>query len=162
MEAWGVLCSSEALAAHESTYPSHRDDYGPWFKGWLDHGAKVTGAEYAKANNVRSACRGLLTNIFQKVDIICCPAMTSPPFPVTLDERYGPSFLLDNPHWGRFTVPYDFSGSPSISVPCGKNSEGLPLTIQFVGRHLSEPQLCRIGHTFEQTTNLADFRPDID
>ena len=162
MEAWGVLCSSEALAAHESTYPSHRDDYGPWFQGWLDNGAQVTGADYAKANNIRSACRGLLNNIFHDVDIICCPAMTSPPFPIDLEEMYGPSFLLDNPHWGRFTVPYDFSGSPSISVPCGKNSEGLPLTIQFVGRHLSEPQLCRIGHTFEQPTNLADFSPDID
>jgi len=131
MEAWGVLCSSEALAAHEETYPSRRDDYGPWFQAWLDNGARVTGAEYAKANNVRSACRGLLNDIFQDVDIICCPAMTSPPFPITLEEMYGPTFLLDDPDWGRFTVPYDFSGSPSISVPCGKNSEGLPLTIQF-------------------------------
>ena len=95
MEAWGVLCTSEALAAHESTYPSRRDDYGPWFQGWLDTGARVTGAEYAKANNVRSACRGLLNNIFQDVDIICCPAMTSPPFSITLEEMYGSSFLLD-------------------------------------------------------------------
>ena len=161
MDAWGVLCSSEALAAHEATYPSRRDDYGPWFQGWLDNGARVTGAEYAKANNVRAACRGLLNNVFQDVDIICCPAMTSPPFPITLEEMYGPMFLLDDPNWGRFTVPYDFSGSPSISLPCGKNSEGLPLTIQFVGKHLSEPLLCRIGHTFEQTTDRGAQRPDI-
>ena len=161
MDAWGVLCSSEALDAHEATYPSRRDDYGPWFQGWLDNGARVTGAEYAKANNVRAACRGLLNNVFQDVDIICCPAMTSPPFPITLEEMYGPMFLLDDPNWGRFTVPYDFSGSPSISLPCGKNSEGLPLTIQFVGKHLSEPLLCRIGHTFEQTTDRGAQRPDI-
>ena len=50
--AWPVLCSAEAVAAHEATYPSRRDDYGPWFRGWLDKGAKVTGAEYAKANNL--------------------------------------------------------------------------------------------------------------
>ena len=161
MEAWVTLCFSEAIAAHEATYPSRRDDYGPWCQGMLDNGARVTGAEYAKANNVRSACRGLLNNIFQNVDIICCPAMTSPPFPITLEEMYGSTFLLDVPDWGRFTVPYDFSGSPSISLPCGKNSEGLPLTIQFVGRHLSEPLLCRIGHTFEQTTDRGALRPDI-
>ena len=161
MEAWVTLCFSEAIAAHEATYPSRRDDYGPWCQGMLDNGARVTGAEYAKANNVRSACRGLLNNIFQDVDIICCPAMTSPPFPITLEEMYGSTFLLDVPDWGRFTVPYDFSGSPSISLPCGKNSEGLPLTIQFVGRHLSEPLLCRIGHTFEQTTDRGALRPDI-
>jgi len=161
MEAWGAICSSEALAAHEATYPSRRDEYGPWFQGWLDNGARVTGAEYAKANNVRSACRGLLNNIFQDIDVIGCPAMTTPPFPITLEEMYGPSFLLDDPNWGRFTVPYDFSGSPTISLPCGKNSYGLPLTIQFVGRHLSEPLLCRVGHTFEQTTDWGEFRPNI-
>ena len=126
IEACGVLCSAEALAAHEVTYPSRRDDYGPWFQAWLDSGARVTGAEYAKANNVRSACRGLLNNIFQDIDLIGCPTVTTPPFPITLEEMYGPTFLLDDPNWGRFTVPYDFSGSPTICLPCGKNSDGLP------------------------------------
>jgi len=110
---------------------------------------------------VGSACRGLLNNVFQDVDVIGCPAMTSPPFPITLEEMYGPTFLLDDLNWGRFTVPYDFSGSPTISLPCGKNSEGLPFTIQFVGKHLSEPLLCRIGHTFEQTTDREALRPNI-
>ena len=162
MEAWGTLCSSEALAAHEATYPSRRDDYGPWFQGWLDHGAAVTGAQYAKANNVRSACRGLLNNVFESIDVIGCPTMTTPPYPITLEEMYGPMFLLDDPNWGRFTVPFDFSGSPTISLPCGQNSDGLPLGIQFVGKHLSEPLLCRIGHTFEQNTRWHNLRPDIE
>lgn len=162
MEAWGVLCASEALAAHEATYPARRDDYGPWFQGWLDKGAAVTGAEYAKANNIRSACCGLLNNVFQNVDVIGCPTMTTPPFPITLEEMYGPIFLLDDGNWGRFTVPFDFSGAPTISLPCGQNSEGLPLSIQFVGKHLSEPLLCRLGHTFEQATPWHDLRPDID
>lgn len=162
MDAWAVLCTSEALAAHETTYPSRRDDYGPWFQGWLDKGASVTGAEYAKANNVRAACRGLLANVFENIDVISCPTMTTPPFPITLDEMYGSTFLLDDPHWGRFTVPYDFSGAPTISLPCGQNSNGLPLSLQFVGKHLSEPMLCRIGHTFEQNTEWHNLRPDID
>ncbi|MDP6494951.1 MAG: amidase, partial [Dehalococcoidia bacterium] len=92
MDAWGVLCTSEALAAHEATYPSRRDDYGPWFQGWLDKGATVTGAEYAKANNVRAACRGLLANVFENIDVMGCPTMTTPPFPITLDEMYGSTF----------------------------------------------------------------------
>ena len=162
MEAWGALCSAEALAAHQATYPSRRDDYGPWFQAWLDNGARVTGVEYAKANNVRSACRGLLNNIFENIDVIGCPTMTTPPFPITLEEMYGSTFLLDDPNWGRFTVPYDFSGSPTISLPCGRNSDGLPLSIQFVGRHLSEPVLCRLGHTFEQTTEWDNLMPNIE
>ena len=162
MEAWGVLGASEALAAHEETYPSHQDDYGPWFRGFLESGAAVTGAQYAKANNVRAACRGLLSNVFEDIDVIGCPTITTPPLPITSEEMYGSTFLLDNPHWGRFTVPYDFSGSPSISLPSGQNSDGLPLSIQFVGRHLSEQLLCRIGHSFEQNTPWHNLRPEID
>ena len=162
MEAWGVLCASEALVAYEATYPSRREDYGPWFQGWLDKGAAVTGAEYVKANNVRSACRGLLNNVLKNVDVIGCPTMTTPPFPIILEEMYGPAFLLDDPNWGRFTVPYDFSGGPTISLPCGQNKEGLPLSIQFVGKHLSEPLLCRLAHTFEQNTEWHNLRPNIE
>ena len=162
MEAWGVLGASEALAAHEETYPSRQDDYGPWFRSFLESGAAVTGAQYAKANNVRAACRGLLSNVFENIDVIGCPTMTTPPLPITLEEMYGSTFLLDNPHWGRFTVPYDFNGSPSISLPSGRNTDGLPLSIQFVGQHLSEQLLCRIGHTFEQNTPWHNLRPDIE
>ena len=47
--------------------------------------------------------------------------------------------------WGRFTIPYYFSGAPTISPPCGLNDEGLPLGIQFGGRRLAEPLLCQGG-----------------
>ena len=36
--AWGVLCSAEAATAHRDTFPSRADDYGPWFRGWLERG----------------------------------------------------------------------------------------------------------------------------
>ena len=162
MEAWGVLCSSEALAAHESTYSSRRYDYGPVVPRVVGERSPGYWVRIRKGEQCPLSLPRASANIFQDVDIICCPAMTSPPFSITLEEMYGPSFLLDNPHWGRFTVPYGFSGSPSISVPCGKNSEGPPLAIQFGGRLFSEPLLCRIGHTFEQTTDLTAFRPNID
>src|SRR5215813_679360 len=44
LAAWPTLCTAEAVAAHAATYPSQRDDYGPWFRGWLDLGASVSGA----------------------------------------------------------------------------------------------------------------------
>ena len=162
MQAWAVLCSAEAVVAHEATYPSRRDDYGPWFQGWLDMGASVTGAEYAKANNIRSACRGLLNQVFQNIDVIACPTMTTPPFPITQEEMYSANFLQDLDDWGRFTVPFDFSGAPTISLPGGQTSDGLPLSIQFVGKHLSEPLLCRIGNKFEQNTPWHQLRPKME
>ena len=65
LPAWPVLCSSEAVAAHRENYPSRRDDYGPWFRGWLDMGAGKSGADYAEANNMRAECNGLVREAFK-------------------------------------------------------------------------------------------------
>lgn len=159
--AWPVLCSAEAVAAHEATYPSRRNDYGPWFRGWLDKGAKVTGAEYAKANNLRAACTGHLRLVFEGIDVLVCPSTSAPPHPVKPEELYGPMPESREPKFQRFTAPFDFNGAPTLSVPCGFNSEGLPLSIQWVGKHLSEPLLCQIGHAYEEATEWHHRHPNI-
>ena len=51
--AWGVLCSAEAAAAHRDTYPSRADEYGPWFRGWLELGSRHSAADYAVASYTR-------------------------------------------------------------------------------------------------------------
>ena len=73
--AWITLCTAEAVLAHEATYPSRRDDYGPWFRDWLDLGSRVSGADYARANNVRAALNGHLRLVFEKIDLLACPSM---------------------------------------------------------------------------------------
>ena len=159
--AWPTLCSAEAVAAHEATYPSRRDDYGPWFRGWLDKGAKVTGAEYAKANNLRAACTGHLRRVFEGIDVLVCPSTAAPPHPVKPEELYGPMPESREPKFQRFTAPFDYNGAPTLSVPCGFNSEELPLSIQWVGKHLSEPLLCRIGHAYEGATEWHNRHPNV-
>jgi amidase len=148
---WPTLCSAEAVFAHEATYPSRRDDYGPWFRGWLDKGAGITGAEYAKANAMRAECVGHLRRVFEGIDVLACPSMSAPPHPVTPEILYGPLPEGRAPKFQRFTAPFDFSGAPTLSVPCGLNGEGLPLSLQFVGRDLSEALLCQVGYAYEQT-----------
>jgi len=159
--AWPVLCSAEAAAAHETTYPSQRDDYGPWFRGWLDKGAKVTGAEYARANNLRAACTGYLRHAFEQIDVLACPSVSDPPHPVKPEELYGPMPESREPRFQRFTVPFNYNGAPTLSVPCGMNSEGLPLSLQFAGKHLSEPLLCQVGHAYERATEWHKMHPNV-
>ena len=162
LTAWPTLCTAEAVAAHAATYPSRRDEYGPWFRGWLDLGASVSGADYARANNLRAACNGLLRAVWQPIDALVCPAMPTPAFPVTPEGLYGPM-----PSGGftmarlRFTAPYNFNGAPTLTVPCGLSRDGLPLSLQFVGKHLGEPLLCRLGHAYEQATTWHTLRPPV-
>jgi amidase len=138
---WRVLCTAEAVAAHEASYPSRREDYGPYFREWLDRGTAVTGAEYAKATFMRNECNGIFRNAFEDIDVLACPTTIGAAHPVTEKALYGP---IDDGRAGnfqRFTVPFDFSGSPTLSLPCGLNSEGMPLSLQFVGKHLAEAVL---------------------
>ena len=162
LAAWPVLCSAEAALAHAATYPSRRDDYGPWFRGWLDLGASVTGLDYARANNLRAACNGRMRDTLAGVDAFVSPSMPGPAFPVQDMAPFAPL-----PEEGldmsllRFTAPYDFSGTPTLSVPCGLSSDGLPLSLQFVGKHMQEPLLCRMGHAYEQVTDWHDLHPSV-
>ena len=162
LPAWPVLCSAEAVAAHRENYPSRRDDYGPWFRGWLDMGAAVTGADYAEANNRRAELNGLIRDVFADIDALVCPSVMGPARPITREEMYGPLSGDRGTSFQRYTVPYDYNGAPTISLPCGLSSEGLPLSLQFVGKALSEPLLCRIGHAYEQATDWHNLHPPID
>ena len=160
VSAWPTLCSTEAVLAHAATYPSQRDAYGPWFRGWLDMGAEVTGAGYAKANNLRAACTGHLRRVFEGIDVLVCPSMSAPPHVITPEILYGPKEDRST-KFQRFTVPFNYNGAPTLSVPCGMNSKGLPLSIQFVGKHLTEPLLCRVGHAYENSTPWHNLHPDV-
>ena len=160
VSAWPTLCATEAVVAHAAYYPSRRDAYGPWFQGWLDMGAEVSGADYAKANNLRAACTGHFRRVFAEIDVLVCPSMSAPPHIVTPEILYGP-YEPREPKFQRFTVPFNYNGAPTLSVPCGVNSEGLPLSIQFVGKHLTEPLLCRVGHAYQRATPWQDLHPDV-
>ncbi|CAI8009975.1 Putative amidase AmiD [Geodia barretti] len=111
VSAWPTLCSTEAVLAHAATYPSQRDDYGPWFQGWLDMGAQVSGADYAKANNLRAACTGHLRRVFEGIDVLVCPSMSAPPHVVTPEMLYG-AYGARDLKFQRFTVPFDYNGAP--------------------------------------------------
>ena len=52
----------------------------------------------------------------------------------------------------RYTYPYNFSRNPTLSLPCGFDSEGLPISLQLVGKLFDEAGLCRVGHAYEQAT----------
>ena len=164
LPAWQTICSAEAVAAHAATYPERRNEYGPWFRGWLDLGSQITGADYARANTIRAACNGLMRRTFAGIDALICPSTTGPAHPITMDEMYGPvNYDVDGlAAMLRYTAPFDFNGAPTLSVPSGLNSDGLPLSVQFAGHPLGEALLCRIGHAYEGATDWHALRPPLD
>ncbi len=152
--AWLELCCVEALAAHAKTFPDRAGEYGPGFRAALESGQRVTPAALATAVKLRSEISASLERMLSTVDCFVCPSMAnsarvreSNPFDEETDESWSQQVRND-----IHTQPFNFSGSPTLSVPCGFSADGLPLSVQFVGRRLSEAVLCRVGHAYEQAT----------
>jgi amidase len=61
----------------------------------------------------------------------------------------------------RFTAPFNFSGSPTITLPNGIDPAGMPLSMQIVGPHLSEDVLVRAAQSFQYVTDWHNRRPSV-
>jgi amidase len=158
MPAWPIICSCEAYNAHQATYPSRAEEYGPWFRQWLENGYKHTGAEYAAALELRNACNGEFRETMADIDILVFPGNPKVAEGVTPDSMWGPIAEDRDPWNQRFTGPFDYSGIPTLNTPCGL-SDGLPMSIQFAAHTLQEPLLVKVGNAYEQATDWHKSRP---
>ena len=170
---WDLICAYEAVRAHASTYPSRAGDYGPGFRDVLALGSEVTDQAYAEATARRAAFSERFQTLLATIDALVCPSNVTT-LPLIEGMGYGSrsEFLdalamigarFDPPLASiqRFTVPADFAGTPTISVPCGFTDAGAPRSLQLVGRDLSEATLCRIAYAYEQATNWHTRHPDV-
>ncbi len=63
------------------------------------------------------------------------------------------------PTWTPFTYPFNMTGQPALSVPCGFDGEGLPIGMQLVGARYNDALVLRAGHSYQQGWPLTDRRP---
>jgi len=158
LRGWIPFCSVETAIAHKETYPVRAKEYGPALAQLIDQGRGLTGIEIGEIYHERLDFSGRLATLFQDVDLLLMPTMPVPVPNLSRMAEYGadPDVLL---RILRFTAPFDFSGSPTITLPSGIDRLGIPLSLQLIGRHLSEDLLCRAGHAFQQVTDWHTRRP---
>jgi amidase len=159
LAAWPVLCGSEAADAHRDFFPDRNSEYGLWFKEWLERGEKFSSKDYVRAQEARMLCNGELYKTMEGIDLLLCPSSPRAAYPYTEEDAYGPIPKNRDPWDSRFTVPMDFSGLPTIAMPCGFNKDGLPLSCQLVGHKLSEQLLIQAGATYQRATDWHTYRP---
>ncbi len=111
----------------------------------LSHG--YYDAYYNKAVKLRAKITEEMQKVFETVDLLVTPTCPTPAFRPGEKKDPVSMYLSD-----IFTVPANISGVPAISVPSGKNSEGLPLDIQFVAPHFGESLLFEVGKKYEGST----------
>jgi amidase len=164
---WLAICAPEALAEHKANYPSRAAEYGPYFRDFLAAGATMTPAQVADAQAGRAKFSADFSALLESVDVMACPAGGAPAFPVSRELQLSPIAEF-SAAWGKasprapdFTMPMNLAGTPAICLPSGFSPEGLPYSIQFAGRRLSEPTLCRIASAYERATTWHERHPNI-
>ena len=160
---WYTISAKEAIAAHKETYPSRRDEYGNFFRDFLDFGKTVSEEQYATAMQYREDFSNKISNLFSEVDIIATPTGGIPKAhgeEVMRGPMAGWDPYLADFDW-YFTELANLVGIPALSLPCGVVKEGLPPGIQLMGDKFSEPLLCRVGYALEQVTTRHEHHPKI-
>ena len=165
--AWTTICSSEMAAAHAANYPSRASEYGPYLREFLEAGSRVTAQQLSDARKWRAEFTVQFAALLDSVDAMAGPAGGDPAWPITHELQVGPlpayhaAWSAAAPRSAEFTMPMDLALVPAICLPCGFAAEGVPYSIQFTGRRLSEGTLCRIAHAYEDATNWHNLHPNI-
>jgi len=147
---WGPIAAADVALAHECHFPARADDYGPALRRFLEGALEARTIDLARARQQQVAFQCALATLFAEVDLLLCPALAVP----VGAEVAGSSPLarVSGDEMIRFTLPFDVSGSPTLTLPCGQLEDSRPIGLQLVARHLEEGLLCRAGDVFERAT----------
>ena len=155
-----AIVGAEALAYHAPTLRTRAGDYDPEVARRLKTAAFIGGHHYVRAQQVRALIRADVDAALARRDVLLAPStpMTAP----ALDDRQvalgdGPSPV--RPALIRFTQPFNLSGHPACSVPCGFTPAGLPVGMQIVGRPFDEATVLRAADAFQRLTDFHARRP---
>ena len=115
-------------------------------------------AYYKKAQQVRTLVKKEFDKAFEKYDVLLTPTSPTVAFEIgTKSENPLEMYLAD-----ICTVSINIAGLPAISIPCGLNSDNMPIGMQLIGNKFEEEKIINAAYSFEQEYGFRDkYRPSI-
>lgn len=163
LELWLSIAAPEASCWHAKTFPMRRDDYGPAALAGLTQMQGSLGVDYIRALDRRHALRRALVDAMRDVDVLVVPSTPTTAF--TFEEAKAgkvssrTDLSIADATTG-LTIPFSVTGQPALAVPTGLTGEGLPLSVQVVGRPFAEARVLRVGYAIEQLVRFS-YRPPL-
>ncbi len=126
----------------------------------------VSGTDYLRAMFERTQLFRHVQSLLDENDLIAVPTLSRVALPIEQDlfgtiEIDGAVLPEVRPNWFPWTMPFNLTGHPAITLPCAFGSAGLPIGIQLIGRFRCETDLLRAAALLEASLGLADRRPDL-
>jgi len=158
---WLPNLAVEAAVAHEPTFPSRRAEYGPGLAALIDAGRAMSGTDYQHILLRRRAFTGQVHQALEPVDVMLVPAQSGPAYSLAQMASLGEMPPEQRATRIRYTVPFNMSGHPTLTLPAAFSATGLPVAVQFVGKPLGESDVCRAGRAFQRATDWHRRHPQL-
>jgi len=144
----------------------HRAIMCPTFVRQMDRVASYSAADLYEAIFARTRLYRQIQTWFDTADIVAMPTLSRPALPIDQDF-FGP-IEIDNQSveniraaWYPYTMPFNLTGHPAVSLPCGFDPAGMPLAIQLIARPGEDERLIQVAALFETAHPWADRIPPV-
>ena len=151
-----LMTQADGAAFHRDRMKEHPDWFGADVRLRLETGAAFTSSEYILARHTQSEIRRKCELLFDEYDALLLPTT---PIPAPVLE--GENALERARQLTRFTAPFNLTGMPALSIPCGFTKDSLPIGLQIVSRAWNEAGVLRTGYAFQESTEWHMQSPEI-
>jgi aspartyl-tRNA(Asn)/glutamyl-tRNA(Gln) amidotransferase subunit A len=155
-----VIWASATAGTHHDDLAQVRERLDPGRVAVAEHGLTLTAADLASALLRRNTYALAMRTFMDPYDLLLTPTLPCTAFPAGHDH---PGQIAGTPttylSWTAFTYPFNLTGQPAATVPCGFDASGLPIGLQIVGRWHDDVTVLRAAAAFETIAPWAHLRP---
>jgi aspartyl-tRNA(Asn)/glutamyl-tRNA(Gln) amidotransferase subunit A len=146
------------LAETAALYADHNDPslFSPQVWDLLQQGRLIAGHDYVNAQRMRAVFGRAWDALWTRIDVLATPT-TPTAAPLLEQTKIAINGKDEDVRMAstRLVRAINYLGEPALSMPCGKTAQGLPIGMQIIGAHFSEPRLLQIAKSLERELNLA-------
>ncbi|MFF4018754.1 amidase [Streptomyces sp. NPDC001843] len=155
---WGLMVP-EATAYHAGTLRTVPELYQDDVRVLLEAGELMPAGDYLRAQRSRTLMRQEWARMLTEVDVIAAPTVPATAVKAGQEAITWADGTVEgvSDAYVRLSSPANITGVPSLSMPVGHDTAGLPIGMQLLGRPLQESVLLRVGHAYEQTQPAPDL-----
>jgi aspartyl-tRNA(Asn)/glutamyl-tRNA(Gln) amidotransferase subunit A len=155
VRAENYVVAGELLAEHGQLFD-------PAQRAFVQVSAGITALDYLRAERERAKLCAQLATFFEKYDLLITPTVPLPPFTIGSRIKAIAGRKIHVLGWMVFTYPFNLTGNPAASIPCGWTGDGLPIGMQIIGRRFADAVVLQASAAFEEVRPWIQKRPPLD
>jgi aspartyl-tRNA(Asn)/glutamyl-tRNA(Gln) amidotransferase subunit A len=157
-----VMWSGAMTGYFEGRLDMVRDQIDQGLLAVVERAQSLPAAQLAQAQQKRNDYYAAMRGLMEQFDLLLTPTLPCTAFTAGLDEPDDWQRTTLAPlDWTPFTYPFNLTGQPAATVPCGFDSQGLPVGLQIVGRWKDDPTVLRAAASFEAVRPWRDLKPTV-